>query len=70
MESKGESSSGSNQHVLPNVVNPNTKITPNLLNGTYYKDWAYSTRIAIGGSKRLGYIDGSIKELEKNDLNY
>lgn len=43
MESKGEdsSSTGSNQLILPNVVNPNMRITPSLFKGTKYKDYAY-----------------------------
>ena len=70
MASKGESSTGFGQQLLANVVNPNIRITPSLFNGTNYKDWAYSARMAIGGSKRLGYIDGSIKEPEKEDPKY
>lgn len=38
MESKGDSSVGSNQQLLPNVVNPNTRITPSLFNSTNYKE--------------------------------
>lgn len=48
----------------------NAKITPDLFNGTKYKDWAYSTKMAIGRSRRLDYIDGSIKEPKKDDLKY
>lgn len=32
MEAKGESSTPSSIQQLPNVVNPSTRITPNLLN--------------------------------------
>lgn len=51
---KSESSSGSNQLLLPNIVNPNTRITPSLFNSNNYEDWAYLENMAIGGSKRLG----------------
>lgn len=46
---------------LPSTLNPNTRITPNLLYGNNYKDWAYSVEMALGGVKRFGYIDGSIR---------
>ena len=51
-------------------MNLNAKITPDLFNGTNYKDWAYSARMAIGGSRRLGYIEGSIKEPKKDNPKY
>lgn len=70
MESKGESSTGSNQPLLPNIVNPKTRITPSLFNGTNSKDWAYSAIMAIGDSKILGYIILNIKEPEKDDPKY
>lgn len=56
---QGESSTFSTQQ-LPSVVNPNTRITPSLFNCSNYEDWAYSVKMAIGGTKR--YIDESIKE--------
>lgn len=34
------------------------------------KDWAYLARMATGGSKGLGYITRSIKELENDDSKY
>ena len=69
MESKSDNSVTSIQQV-PNIANLNVKITPDLFNGTNYKDWAYSARMAIGGSRRLGYIDGSIKEPKKDNPKY
>ena len=69
MESTCEGSMGSSQQ-LPNVVNPNTMVTTSLFKGSNYRDWAYSARMAIGGSKRLCYIDGSIKEPAKGDFKY
>ena len=51
---------------LYSIINLNVKIIPNLFNGTNYKDWAYSAKMAIGGSRRLGYIDGSIKKPKDN----
>ena len=70
MESKGEGSMESSQQLLPNVVNPNTRITPSCFNSSNYKDWTYSSKMAIGGSKGLGYIDGNIKEPTKEDSKY
>lgn len=32
----------------------------NLLDGNNYKDRAYSTRIAIGGAQRIGYLIGAL----------
>ena len=55
---------------FPNITSLNVRITPELFNGTNYKDWAYSARMAIGGSRRLGYIDGSNKEPKKDDPKY
>lgn len=52
---------------FPNVTNLNAKITPDLFNGTNYKHWAYSARMAIGGLRELGYIDASVKEPNKDD---
>lgn len=62
MESKqdGEGSMASFQ--LLNIVNPNSRITRTLFDGNNYKDWAYSTKMAIRGPKRVGYINCSIKE--------
>ena len=45
-------------------------LTPEIFNGTNYRDWAYSTKMAIGGSRRLGCIDGSIKVTTKEDPKY
>lgn len=70
MEAKGESSTSSSIQQLPSVVNPITRITPNLLDGNNYKDWSYSARMAIGGAKRLGHIDGRIEEPLKDDPKY
>lgn len=74
MESKqpgeGSTSNASNVQQLPGVINPNLRIAQSLFNGTNYNDWAYSARMATGGSKRLGYITGSIKEPAKEDSTY
>ena len=70
MESKGESSAGSNKKLLPNAVNPNTRITPSLFNGINCKDWAYSARMVSKVRRDLAIFDGSIKEPEKNDPKY
>ena len=55
---------------IPTFAGLNVKIIAELFNGSNYKDWAYSARMAIGGTQRLGYIDGSIKEPNKNDPKY
>lgn len=54
----------------PNIVNPNTRITPNLFYGNNYKEWIYLAMMAIQGAKRLGYIDERIKKLSKDDPKY
>lgn len=51
-------------------MNPNMRITSSLLDGNNYKEWAYLARMAIGGAKKLGYIDRSIVEPEKKDPKY
>lgn len=65
MESKGDSSIASTPH-LPNITTLNFKVTPDRINGNNYKD----VKMAIGGSWRLDYIDGSIKKLMKDDPKY
>ena len=50
-----------------NIVNTNTRITPILFDGNNYEDQAYSAKMAIGGPKRLGHINGSIKKPSKID---
>lgn len=52
------------------IMNPNMRITSSLLDGNNYKEWAYLARMAIGGAKKLGYIDRSIVEAEKKDPKY
>ena len=69
MESKSDNATAS-AFQFPNITNLNVKITPDLFNGTNYKDWAHSVRMVIRGSKRLGYIDGNIKEPKKDDPKY
>lgn len=44
---------------LPGGLNPNTRITPSLFRRNH-KEWSHSTRMAIGGAKRLGYIGGNV----------
>lgn len=67
MESKSDSATVPTPQ-FPNITNLNVKITLDLLNGTNYKDWAYTGRIRR--SRRLGYIDGSINEPKKDDPKY
>lgn len=69
MESKSDSAAVPTPQ-FPNITNLNVKITLDLLNGTNYKDWAYTGRMAIRRSRRLGYIDGSINEPKKDDPKY
>lgn len=33
-------------------------------------EWSYSTKLAISGTQRLGYIDATISELYKDDPKY
>ena len=69
--SKGDGSGGT-QTVLNPVgnINPNARITVELFDGKNQKEWSYSTKMAIGGVKRLGYINGQIKEPSKEDTKY
>ena len=71
MESKsGNSITSTQTQQFPILTNLNVKLTPEIFNGTNYRDWAYSTKMAIGGSRRLGCIDGSIKVTTKEDPKY
>ena len=64
--------SGGTQTVLNPVenINLNARITVELFDGKNYKKWSYSAKMAIGGAKRLGYINGRIKEPSKEDTKY
>lgn len=67
MESKGIEGTTTQ---LPNVISPNARITPSLFTGNNYKDWSYSTRMAIGRAKRVEYIDASVKGPKQDDPKY
>ena len=70
MESKSDNSNTTTGSQIPTLASLNVKITPELFNGTDYKDWAYSATMAIGGTWRLGDIDETIKEPNKSDPKY
>lgn len=51
------------------LFNLNNHITVNLVNRKNYTEWSYSARMAIGGAKCLGYIDGCINVLKLGQVD-
>lgn len=71
-EGEGKSSSSSSEVTTLPLGNlyPNSKITGELFNGRNYSEWSYSAELALGGTPRLGYVDGSKSEVPKDDHKY
>lgn len=67
MESKqgGDNPSKDKGSSLPSV-SLNTK----LFNRRNYSEWSYSAELALGGTRRLGYVDRTIPEMPKDNPKY
>lgn len=51
-------------------LNPNSRITGELFNGRNYTEWSYSVKLALGGLRRLGFVDGTVSEVSEDDPKY
>lgn len=51
-------------------INPNARISIESFNRRNYKELPYSARMAIGGTKHLGFINEHIKDPLKQDPRY
>lgn len=70
-QQKGNTASFSNGSApLLGNLNPNSVITGELFNGKGYDELSHSTELALSRTRRLGYVDGTVPTVPKDDLNY
>lgn len=50
--------------------NPSMKLVSMKFNGQSYNDWKRSMVISLSAKNKMGFVDGSIKKPELNDMNY
>lgn len=50
--------------------NPGTKITPVVLTGENYNQWANEMLNALQAKRKVGFINGSLKKPAEDDPNY
>lgn len=69
-ENKSRSSSFNVTFFPLGSLNPKSKITGELFNRRNYSEWSYSAELALDGTSRLGYADGTIAKIPKDNQKY